>query len=104
MLLLTLLIYRTNGSNVFTGLDSVETAFSEELIAYWLSFVRSKDPNEFKLARSPEWPDFSTGNRAVLQQDPNNTTAISGIFVEEEDEADARRCAFVASLAEHMQD
>lgn len=28
---------RFNGSTVFTGLNPVETAFSEELIAYWVS-------------------------------------------------------------------
>ncbi|EJD02053.1 alpha/beta-hydrolase [Fomitiporia mediterranea MF3/22] len=93
----------TNGSTVFTGLDPVETAFSEELIAYWLSFVRTKDPNTFKLERSPFWPDFSTNKRAVLQQDQQNETRASSIFVEEEDAAKSR-CAFVASVVEHMQD
>ncbi|KAH8112326.1 alpha/beta-hydrolase [Phellopilus nigrolimitatus] len=94
----------TKGSTVFTGLNSAQNAFSEELIAYWLSFVRSGDPNTFRLTRSPEWPDFSSGERIVLQQDPQNTTTISVIYVEEEDAGDARRCAFVASKDEHMQD
>ncbi|KAH8109134.1 alpha/beta-hydrolase [Phellopilus nigrolimitatus] len=94
----------TNGTTVFTGLDSTETAFSEELIAYWLSFVRSGDPNTFRLARSSEWPDFSSDKRTVLQQDPHNTTTFSGIYVEEEDVGDAMRCTFVASKDEHMQD
>ena len=95
---------RTNGSTVFTGLDKVETAFSEELIGYWLSFVRSGDPNTFKLSRSPEWPDFSTNTRAVLQQDPRNSTTRSGVYIEEEPTGDAERCAFVASKFMHMQD
>ncbi|KAI5118950.1 hypothetical protein M0805_006296 [Coniferiporia weirii] len=94
----------TNGSTVFTGLDRVETAFSEELIAYWLSFVRSENPNTFKLARSPSWPDFSSGIRSVLQQDPGNTTTTSGIYIEDEFAGDSSRCAFVASKVSHMQD
>ena len=89
---------------MFSGLNDVETAFSEELIGYWLSFVRSGDPNTFKLARSPEWPDYSTNTRTVLQQDPLNKTTQSGIYIEKEPIGDAKRCEFVASKALHMQD
>ncbi|OCB90395.1 alpha/beta-hydrolase [Sanghuangporus baumii] len=92
-----------NGTNVFTGLNGVEKAFSEELIAYWLSFVRVKDPNKFKLARSAVWPDFSSGRRVVLQQSLDNETSSSSIFVEKEFVGDTKRCAFVASLVNHMQ-
>ncbi|KLO17165.1 alpha/beta-hydrolase [Schizopora paradoxa] len=92
-----------NGSTVFTGLNAVETAFSEELIAYWLSFVRAENPNTFKLARSPEWPGFQTNQRTVLQEDPGNSTVKSGVFVETEFAGDASRCAFVAAKSEHLQ-
>ncbi|KAL5520667.1 hypothetical protein ACEPAF_2668 [Sanghuangporus sanghuang] len=92
-----------NGTNVFTGLNGVEKAFSEELIAYWLSFVRVKDPNRFKLARSAVWPDFSSGRRVVLQQSLDNDTSSSSIFVEKEFVGDTKRCVFVASLVNHMQ-
>ncbi len=62
-----------------------ETAFSEELIAYWLSFVRAKDPNTFKLERSPSGDRFSLDEkrRVVLQQ---NSATMSGSFVELADE------------------
>lgn len=93
-----------NGSTDFTGLNAVETSFSEELIAYWLSFVRAKNPNTFRLARSPEWPAFAAGQRVVLQQDPGNLTARSGVVSEQEDPANEVRCGFIASLVDHMQD
>ncbi|KAF8532038.1 alpha/beta-hydrolase, partial [Gautieria morchelliformis] len=89
-----------NGSTVFTGLNPVEQAFSEELIAYWLSFVRSSDPNTHRLSRSPEWPAFSLpplsnqGKRQVLQQEPNNTTVTSGVISEVEPQLEAQRCEF----------
>ena len=57
-----------------------EEAFAEELIAYWLSFVRAYDPSEFKLERSPSWPKYTAQslNRIVLQRpkgaDVNSTT------------------------------
>lgn len=86
----------------------VEKAFAAELIAYWLSFVRSGDPNTHKLDRSPIWPEyFTTGpdlkQRIVLQQDPNNLTTVSGSFQEMEPVVESGRCAFVASKVEHEQ-
>ena len=83
-----------------------EEAFAAELIAYWLSFVRSGDPNQYKLSRSPEWPMYKssgTTSRIVLQQGPGFTTTGSGSFVEEEPEMAKIRCAVVASQAERQQ-
>ncbi|KAK7037777.1 hypothetical protein VNI00_010738 [Paramarasmius palmivorus] len=101
----------TNGTNTFTPMTPVETAFAEELIAYWLSFVRSGDPNTYKLERSPEWPRYSVApgsedsslQRIVLQQDPGDTTTESGSFLEREPENQTHRCAVVASKSERQQ-
>ncbi|ESK95943.1 hypothetical protein Moror_972 [Moniliophthora roreri MCA 2997] len=99
-----------NGTTTFTPMKPVETAFAEELIAYWLSFVRSGDPNRFKLSRSPFWPEYTlTGppenvkQRIVLQQDPSNTTIRSGSFIETEPANESRRCQVVASKAKQEQ-
>ncbi|KAJ6473312.1 Alpha/Beta hydrolase protein [Mycena vulgaris] len=88
-----------NGSGTFTPMTPVETSFAAELIAYWLSFVRAGDPNTFKLARSPLWTQFTSGAKAriVLQQDPLNTTVLSGSFLETQLDLETRRCSFVAS-------
>ncbi|KAJ7108820.1 Alpha/Beta hydrolase protein [Mycena epipterygia] len=89
----------TNGSGTFSPMTPVETSFAAELIAYWLSFVRAGDPNTFKLPQSPQWTQFSTGekNRVVLQQDPLNITTQSGSFLEEQSSGETERCNFVAS-------
>ncbi|KAE9401291.1 alpha/beta-hydrolase [Gymnopus androsaceus JB14] len=99
-----------NGSGVFTPMTPVEKAFAAELIGYWLSFVRSGNPNTFKLDRSPVWPEyFTTGavndlkQRIVLQQDPDNSTTVSGNFQEMEPVVESGRCAFVASKAQDEQ-
>ncbi|KAK0432750.1 alpha/beta-hydrolase [Desarmillaria tabescens] len=91
-----------NGSATFSSMTPEETAFSQELIAYWLSFVRAKDPNTFKLQRSPVWDRFSLGEKRqiVLQQ---NTTTMSGGFVELADEKEVARCQFVASKVKKEQ-
>lgn len=80
-----------------------EDAFAAELIAYWLSFVRSGDPNKYKLLRSPAWPLYKSDSRIVLQQGPGNTTTVSGSFVENELESEKIRCALVGSQAGHQQ-
>ena len=73
-----------------------QQAFAEELIAYWLSFVRAGDPNTHKLARSPTWPEYTLSNKArvVLQQ---GTPDQSGSLAEIEPGRESERCAFVAS-------
>jgi hypothetical protein len=97
--------YRTNGSTTFTPMTPPQTAFAEELIAYWISFVRSHDPNTFKLSRSPEWPQFTLDglSRIVLTQNPNNSTTVSGSTTEKEDAVEKARCQFVASVEPEQQ-
>ena len=73
-----------------------EQAFASELIAYWLSFVRSGDPNTHKLARSPTWPDYSvaTTRRIVLTE---GTVEKSGSTTESIPADEKSRCEFVSS-------
>lgn len=79
-----------------------QMAFAEELIAYWLSFVRSGNPNTHKLARSPVWPQYntSTAMRVVLTEGSVNA---SGSTVEAIPSEEVERCAFVASKARVQQ-
>lgn len=79
-----------------------EDAFAEELIAYWLSFVRSGNPNTHKLARSPAWPAYkaSTAQRVVLTE---GSAIKSGSTIETIPSAEVKRCAFVVSKAQVQQ-
>ena len=79
-----------------------EEAFAEELIAYWLSFVRSGDPNTFKLARAPHWPVYNNQNtqRVVLTEGTETTTGSTSEAISA---LEKRRCAFVASKARVQQ-
>ncbi|KAJ7744620.1 alpha/beta-hydrolase [Mycena metata] len=95
----------TNGSTVFTPMNAIEKSFAEELIAYWLSFVRAGDPNTYKLARAPVWTQYTgVKSRIVLQQQPQNITTKSGSFIEVEPAAESQRCSFVASQVAVTQD
>ncbi|KAI0795489.1 alpha/beta-hydrolase [Abortiporus biennis] len=93
-----------NGTTTFTPMTPVQRAFAEELIAYWLSFVRSGNPNTFKLARSPTWPGYDANEklRVVLQQGPDPTS--SGSQIETEPNLESQRCVFVASKSVIEQD
>ncbi|TFK73274.1 EstA protein [Pluteus cervinus] len=95
-----------NGTTTFTTQTPIETAFSQELIAYWLSFVRSGNPNTFKLPQSPRWGVYSEDRKAriVLQQGlVGGDGKKSGSFVEAEDEKETSRCEVVGSKAEGQQ-
>ncbi|KAF9460346.1 alpha beta-hydrolase [Collybia nuda] len=88
-----------NGTVSFTGLTPTESSFASELIAYWLSFVRSGNPNTYKLARSPVWNGYNAThrNRNVLQEDPAGSTTRSGIFLEHEVNPETKRCTVAGS-------
>lgn len=93
-----------NGTTTFQPMSPTDTAFAQELIAYWLSFVRSGDPATFKLERSPQWQQFTTLSssrkaRIVLQEGPAGTTDVSRIFSESESDEETKRCAVVAGQA-----
>ncbi|KAF8193430.1 alpha/beta-hydrolase [Pholiota molesta] len=88
-----------NGTTTFTPMSAADVSFAQELIAYWISFVRSGDPNTFKLKKSPSWTAFTTQNsRIVLQEDASGSTTVSGSFVEQEAAEEKSRCELVASL------
>ncbi|KAI0646569.1 alpha/beta-hydrolase [Trametes meyenii] len=94
-----------NGSVTFEHQSAADKAFASELIAYWLSFVRSGDPNTHKLPTAPVWPAYTVDRRVrvVLQEPADGSVGVSGTTVEDEPEKESRRCAFVASKAAHQQ-
>lgn len=94
---------RLNGTGTFTPMTPSEQQFAKELIAYWLSFVRSSNPNTFKLPQSPSWPAYESSKqeRIVLQE---GTASSSGSYIEAEPSAESARCEFVKSKTEEQQD
>ena len=90
---------RTNGTTTFQTMSPANITFAQELIAYWVSFVRVGNPNTFKFTRSPTWAAFTSNSaRIVLQEDPKGSTTISGSFLEQEPADEKSRCNFVAGL------
>ncbi|EAU85247.2 EstA protein [Coprinopsis cinerea okayama7 len=112
-----------NGTTTFTELNETEQNFASELIAYWLSFVRTGNPNTHKLARSPRWAPYRIGSRAriVLQQVQDTAQAGSGesperaagaasegrkgsgSHMENETVKETGRCVIVANQVERQQ-
>lgn len=97
-----------NGTTTFSTFNSLEIAFSEELIAYWLSFVCTLDPNSQKLRRAPSWPSYNVNERSriVLNEAPvdADVNTMSGSHNEIESEEEVRRCLVIADLVGQMQD
>ncbi len=96
---------RFNGTTTFEPQTDLDRAFAEELIAYWLSFVRTGNPNTFKLDRSPVWPEYTTKGqeRISLQEPKTNDLTISGSNAEQEPALESSRCDFVASKSQRQQ-
>ncbi|RPD61550.1 alpha/beta-hydrolase [Lentinus tigrinus ALCF2SS1-7] len=94
-----------NGTTTFEPQTDLDHAFAEELIAYWLSFVRTGDPNTFKLDRSPVWPEYTAKGqqRIALQEPKTNDLTISGSNAEQEPALESSRCDFVASKSQRQQ-
>lgn len=89
----------------FNPLTPLEAALAEETIAYYISFVRSGDPNTFKLERSPQWAPYAEVDRArlLLQTNQENSTTESGSFAEVEAEWETNGCHANAAQAEAQQ-
>ncbi|KAI0672409.1 alpha/beta-hydrolase [Trametes maxima] len=92
-----------NGTTTFRPQRPIDKAFASELIAYWLSFVRTGDPNTHKLARSPVWPGYSAQSRGRIALQEGSGIQVSGSTAEKEPEVESSRCAFVASKVPHQQ-
>ncbi|KAG1717275.1 Alpha/Beta hydrolase protein [Suillus paluster] len=93
-----------NGTFAFDPQTAVERAFASELIAYWLSFVRTSNPNTYKLPKSPVWKTYNEPSpvRMVLMQEPYSTI-MSGSYMEKQPALETTRCEFVISKAEVCQ-
>ena len=91
--------FSANGTGTFSEMSPTATDFAEELIAYWVSFVRAGDPNRFKLRWSPAWKRFtpSKKSRIVLQEAPEQGR-VSGSFLELESKEESVRCEVVAGM------
>jgi carboxylesterase type B len=67
--------------------------------AYWTSFIRTKDPNTYKLKSAPEWTTFNSTGMGRLHF-PNDPTSITMESVPADQRA---RCAFLQSIGPSIQ-
>lgn len=73
----------SNGTVVFDSFNQSEAAFAEELIAYWLSFVETGDPNSGKLDRSPQWPEYGASKQRLCLEAAKDGDTGSGSKAEQ---------------------
>jgi cholinesterase len=65
--------------------------------AYWLSFVRTYNPNTFRLPGSPEWEEWSPSKQRRLVIQTNKTR------MEVVDSEQRKRCEYLSSIAVDIQ-
>lgn len=99
--------FSNNGSFTLTPLSPTQEEFSKELIAYWVSFVHTGNPNTFRMPETPEWPAWINGNgissrrRTVLRQRKGSSNE-PGSFVETKLLKELDRCHKVNKMAERI--
>lgn len=59
---------------------------------YWTSFIRSYNPNTYRLAGAPEWQEWSVEGKQRLLFQTNGTS------MESVPEAQRARCAYLSSI------
>ncbi|KAL2061501.1 hypothetical protein VTL71DRAFT_6878 [Oculimacula yallundae] len=71
-----------------------DNALTPTIQAYWTSFIRSKDPNTYKLAGAPKWETFGTGDgtRVVF---PNK---VKDVAMESVPQDQRTRCEFLSGI------
>ena len=99
--LLTQTKISSNATVTFHSLSPSEQVFSQQLISYWISFIRSDNasPNEYKSADAPVWPEYGSGTRLILGQSEGG-----GIHAEEIPADELHRCEVIFDQVEGLQD
>jgi carboxylesterase type B len=76
-----------------------EKALQAMMQAYWTSFIRTRNPNTFKLATAPEWiENYEGGNLKGGNQRIRFVNNIAKVGMEKVDTAQKERCGFWASI------
>jgi carboxylesterase type B len=87
------------GESAASDMSSGYTTYNAEIIPvvmnYWISFIKTLDPNTYKLSDAPRWENFGEGNRLKFQ---TNVTAMETVPADQ-----AARCEFWRGLAYVME-
>ncbi|TGO25379.1 hypothetical protein BPAE_0081g00120 [Botrytis paeoniae] len=77
-----------------------DSALIPYIQAYWTSFIRSKDPNTYKLKSAPRWGQLKTSNyQRILFQAVNVTgTATANVTMETIPDGQMARCQYLSSI------
>ncbi|KAG4437930.1 hypothetical protein IFR05_006600 [Cadophora sp. M221] len=71
-----------------------DSALTPTIQAYWTSFIRSKDPNTYKLATAPKWETFGTADfKRVLFANDVKKVAMESVPVDQ-----MTRCKYLSEI------
>ncbi|RDW75849.1 hypothetical protein BP5796_06670 [Coleophoma crateriformis] len=81
-------------ASIWGSSSAPDSSLIPTIQGYWTSFIRSKDPNKYRLAGSPVWETFSAQSQRRIHF-PNNVSAVG---MENVPVDQARRCAYASSI------
>lgn len=87
-----------NAGFSFTPFNTAEAVLSRDAIGFWSSFASSGNPSTSRVATSPAWKPFSSGERMVLNQPSNASVMGSTSVLETTPPEQIERCKFWMAL------
>lgn len=88
-------------ASIWGSSSAPDNALTPAISAYWTSFIRSKDPNTYKLASTPRWSTWNgTVNPTIRILFPNDPKKIG---MEQVTVEQRTRCAYLSSIGAAIQ-
>lgn len=81
-----------------------DSALIPSIQAYWTSFIRSYDPNTYKLESAPKWEQLKTDDyqRVLFQAENVTGTATPNVTMEKIPDDQMARCRYLSGIGESI--
>lgn len=86
--------HTAESSSIWGTSSSPESALIPTIQGYWASFIRTGDPNKYKLSSAPTWETFSANNMQRI----HFTNDLSNVTMEAVPADQEARCSFLSGI------
>ncbi|QSZ31841.1 hypothetical protein DSL72_001410 [Monilinia vaccinii-corymbosi] len=92
--------HTSESGSIWGSSKQPDSALIPSIQAYWTSFIRTKDPNTYKLESAPKWEQLKTSNYQRIHFRAENVTgdAIANVTMESIPDEQMARCAYLSSI------
>lgn len=91
--------HTAEAGSIWGTANAPESALTPIVQAYWASFIRSGDPNTYKLSSAPTWGVFNQSSMQRIHF-PND---VKSVAMESVPADQATRCQFMSGIGPSLQ-